>query len=324
MSTVGLTLLATSAVANDTTARVGAGGLVFTKSNDIRMVSEKLSISTSRVTVDYVFRNESSTAIDTTVAFPMPPYGLNCGEAAIEANVRPLDSFRIIVNDQPVRPAKVRRAEVRGKDVTAALRQAGLSDEQIFVSFGHDCGTSRYGTELSPRQQRALEKFGAMVGGDPRWKVAETAHWQQTFPPLRDVRVRHEYKPFTGYAGSSDLSVVPDSIPVSTSEDYRVDRACVGESGLRAIRRRAMQGLSHNASAGVALHDVEYILGTGRNWKGPIGEFTLDIIKGTPDQIVSLCFPGKPTRVDDLTLRFQQREFTPPDRLHVNFYSFWR
>jgi hypothetical protein len=317
-------LLAAPAFANDTTARVAAGGLVFTKSDDIRMVSEKLSISTSRITVDYVFRNESSTTIDTTVAFPMPPYGLNCGHSAGEANVRPLDSFRITADDQPVTPSRLRQAEVNGKEATAALRQIGLTEEQIFVTFGHDCDAGHYVTKLSSRQQGSLRKLGAMVDGIPRWTVAETAHWRQIFPALREVRIRHEYKPFVGYAGSSDLSVVPDSIPVSTSEDYHRDRACVGEGGLRAIRKRAMQDLPHGASPGVALHDVEYILGTGRNWKGPIGAFTLDIVKGTPDQIVSLCFPGKPTRVDALTLRFQQRDLTPPDRLHVNFYTFWR
>ena len=72
----------------------------------------------------------------------------------------------------------------------------------------------------------------------------------------------------------------------------------------------------------VMLDEVEYILGTGRNWKGPISDFTLDIVKVTPDQIVSLCFPGKATRVDDLTLRFQHKNFVPPDRLLVYFYSF--
>ena len=33
----------------------------------------------------------------------------------------------------------------------------------------------------------------------------------------------------------------------------------------------------------VMLDEVEYILGTGRNWKGPISDFTLDIVKVTPD-----------------------------------------
>ena len=330
ISAAGLTLLAASAAANDTTARVGAGGLVFTKSKDIRMVSEKLSISTSKITVDYVFRNESSMAIDTTVAFPMPAFGLNCGHSAIEENVRPLESFQITVDGLPVAPSKHRQAEVNGKDVTTALRQAGLSEEQIFVTFGHDCDTSHYVTELSARQQSALGRIGAMVRGDPLWKIAETAHWQQTFPALRDVHVRHEYKPFKGYRGSAGFSTAtafdePKSFPVSTLWGDDTDRACVDAGVRRGIRNRVDNELSTSATeVGVLLHDVEYIAGTGRNWKGPIAEFTLDIVKGTPDEIVSLCFPGKPTRVDDVTLRFQQRNFTPPDRLHVNFYSFWK
>ncbi|WP_083941048.1 DUF4424 family protein [Pseudoduganella violaceinigra] len=55
--------------------------------------------------------------------------------------------------------------------------------------------------------------------------------------------------------------------------------------------------------------------------KGGIGEFTLDIVKDTPQQIVSLCFPGKRERIDPLTLRFRMHDYVPQDRLVLNFYT---
>lgn len=72
----------------------------------------------------------------------------------------------------------------------------------------------------------------------------------------------------------------------------------------------------------INLKDVEYILGTGRNWKGSIGEFTLDVVKETPQDTVSLCFPGKPERIGERTLRFKMRDYVPQERLVLNFYSF--
>ena len=47
----------THAVANDSTARIGVGGLVFLKNDDIRMASEALSVSPKRINVRYRFRN---------------------------------------------------------------------------------------------------------------------------------------------------------------------------------------------------------------------------------------------------------------------------
>ena len=65
-------LLAGHASANDTTAVLKTGGLVFTHSADISMEEEQLYISPTEVKVDYVFRNTSDKPIDTIVAFPMP------------------------------------------------------------------------------------------------------------------------------------------------------------------------------------------------------------------------------------------------------------
>ncbi len=64
-----------------------------------------------------------------------------------------------------------------------------------------------------------------------------------------------------------------------------------------------------------------YILGTGRNWKGPIGEFKLRLKKNTPEEIVSVCFPGQPEKLSPTLYEFTQRNFVPDDRLVVYFYN---
>ncbi len=64
---------ASEAVANDSAARFGAGGIEFEKSEHIRLLEEVLSISTKEVHVRYRFLNESDRDIQATVAFPLPP-----------------------------------------------------------------------------------------------------------------------------------------------------------------------------------------------------------------------------------------------------------
>lgn len=73
-----------AAVANDSQAALGIGGLALVKSADIRMDSEELFISEGRVTVDYVFTNTSGQDIDTLVAFPLP----DIENGVVEADLR--------------------------------------------------------------------------------------------------------------------------------------------------------------------------------------------------------------------------------------------
>lgn len=63
-----------STLANDSTAAIGAGGLVLTKTDQIQMQSEDLFISQDKIRVKYEFRNTSNKPISTRVAFPLPKF----------------------------------------------------------------------------------------------------------------------------------------------------------------------------------------------------------------------------------------------------------
>lgn len=97
---------------------------------------------------------------------------------------------------------------------------------------------------------------------------------------------------------------------------------CLDDITKRAIQNRIKARMALARPTSLTFSDVEYILGTGRNWEGPIGKFTLRIRKETPDELVSLCFPGKPTKISPTVLEFHQKDFVPPDRLVVYFYKF--
>ena len=309
-----------AAIANDSTARIGVGELVFLKNDDIRMASEVLSVSPNRINVSYRFRNETATAIDAVVAFPMPAFRWNMGESAGEANIGPIETFTVKADGRAITMQVEQKALLDKRDITANLRKAGLTDKQIFRSFGD---MTLNGSRLPAEQAKKLDQLGAMNKDGPQWEVAETAYWQQTFPGNSDIAVEHNYKPLTGmsysyYSYNNDFAVNNPVLPYDRNE-----RVCLDEGSRSAvINRISALAKPGSTQVKVMLDEVEYILGTGRNWKGPISDFTLDIVKATPDQIVSLCFPGKATRVDDLTLRFQHKNFVPPDRLLVYFYSF--
>ena len=84
-----LVLASPRAHANDSSALLEAGGIVFTVSKDVSMESEALWISRKLVRVAYVFKNTGPADVKTTVAFPVydPDYGYaSCGAGGHEGS----------------------------------------------------------------------------------------------------------------------------------------------------------------------------------------------------------------------------------------------
>jgi hypothetical protein len=312
------------APANDSTARVGAGGITFLKNDNIRMVEEVLEISTKTIRVRYRFLNESDQDIRTTVAFPMPPYGWNPDVSASDRNIRPLKSFKVRVDGHSV-PTKISQKALIGEvDVTDQLRKIGLTESQIFETFG---GCTLDGGIIKCGLTKTQEAKVAQLGGKnvhPGWKVAETAYWEQVFPSRKEIEVIHEYPPFVGYIYDlpcqKGFGCELERIPIPWNKDS--SEACLDEGTRQAIDKRIKSYVEKGATTVmVYLNDVEYILGTGRNWKGPIGNFKLRIEKGSPDELISLCLPGKPERIGPSTIEFSHSNFIPQDKLVIYFYS---
>ncbi len=315
--------LPTAVLANDTTARVGVGGLVFTKTQAISMEAEHLVISPSRVRVAYTYRNITNRDVRTVVAFPTPAYSDCLTESQTDQNQRPVENLATQVDGEPVTTTLVRSAVVGSVDVTAKLRAAGLAEHQIFPPMRLPyCLSLPEGDPLTAVQRRRLKAASLPKGSI---QTTDTYHWNQTFPAGRSVRVSHDYTPFPGsiYTFANPKSTDESRwVPVSSLQDDDTDRTCLDEGARAAILSRVRSLLQAGASdVQISLRDVEYILGTARNWKGPIGNFTLDLVKERPEDVVSLCFPGHANKLDATTLRFERRDFIPPDRIYVNFYS---
>jgi hypothetical protein len=305
-----------AALADDTMARVAAGGITFVQSEDVRMLKETLEISTKKIRVKFTFLNESDKDIRTTVAFPLPPI---CTTDHWQVEKRLLTSFTVRVDGRSVATTVVRKAVIGDKDVTASLQAIGLSDAQIFQisdsNFANDL-------ELTPNQTAAIKKLGKNPEQFPPWDVSVTMIWDQTFPAGKEIIVEHSYAPIIGAVytvpfGDGSFSEPPwIPVPIETT-----DEACIDELVRKGIEKQVRAYAKRKPKeVFVTLHHVEYILSTGRNWKGPIGEFILRIEKETPDQIVSLCFPGKPEKTGPTVSEFYEKDFVPPDRLVVYLY----
>src|SRR6202140_1428998 len=69
-----------SSFANDSSAELSVGGLVFTRPADVSLESEDLAITPDVVVVKYRFLNQSPKPVTLTVAFPVPDIDLSEGD----------------------------------------------------------------------------------------------------------------------------------------------------------------------------------------------------------------------------------------------------
>jgi hypothetical protein len=344
--------IVTPSSANDSSGFLGTTGVVeLTKTDAISMVSERLEIGLDQIRVDYVFRNVTDKPVATVLAFPMPDIDLAVAPTAANylfpARSDNFLGFTVAVDGKPVTPSLERRAFFKGNEVTARLAAARLLE---FPPWNMPEDLSK-NTSIAAGTLNELRRDG-LIGqvedsaNAPLWTLMTKYYWEQTFPPGADVRVHHEYSPFVGdaliakpseingksyvgrhieiidgktYIGGRHYEMI-DGKPVEYLDNrHKVeDRYCIDQPTRKAIARAESSVRPQDAF--VAL-EIEYILMTGNNWRGPIGRFTLVIDKGKPENIVSLCIDSPIHKTGPTTFESTVTNFVPKRDINLLFIA---
>lgn len=321
------------AQANDGYAELGLGGVItLGKTQTVSLTQEVLDLSPGRIRVDYVFTRNTALTGPIPVLFPLPLYSAEVPSALWAGAPR---GFSVSVDGRPV----PYRALVKGRlgpcdgapvtrgcttDVTAALKAAGLSDEQmahypVASPFFTSPGQRLPVPALTPDQTRQLLQQGLLIDEGPSderpyptWLADVSYVWDMDFGTRPRLAVSHQYVPFTS-GGSNSYDFTEDSL----RNDY-----CADDGQIAAWQRLvAAASPAPEAYGPVAGSRIEYILTTANSWGGPIADFTLRLRKSKPSELVMLCFPGKFRRTDPLTLEVSLRNFEPRHELRVLFLN---
>jgi hypothetical protein len=295
--------------ANDSTAELATGGLLFTKSPDIEMTSEDLFISMKEIRVRYRFFNHSTHDVVTQVAFPMPDlvFGGDTNLAIPTNDPENFLGFSTTVDNRSIAALVERKAYLNGIDKTELLREMNVplapraSEKYDYLSQETWSRLIREG--LIADTQRSDGYI------NPLWTLKTTYYWQQVFPASSEIAVSHRYTPSVGSVvpmPASDLLKQPSILQIDRSKG--VNRFCIDQDFLNTMAR--------SSKAALEQHFLEYILTTGANWSGPIKEFRLVIDKGASENLVSFC--GEHVRKISAT-QFEVRTsgFTPNSNLSV-------
>lgn len=312
--------LAAPAAANDTTAVLEAGGLVYTRQDDISMESENLFISPSEVRVDYVFRNEADRDLETMVAFPMPDIsgGVEFMGGLDDVEHDNFMGFTVSQDGKPIEPTLQQRAYVNGIDVTQDIVGQGVS--LLPLSDATRASIAKLPADiLKDWQTRGLiidMAYSPESPVDPEfyptWKLTTAFWWRTTFPAGKEVKVHHSYRPSVG--GTVAMTFIQDGKPSDYFAEYK-ERYCIDEAFMKTAAKLEKQ---QDYDKGVYFIEkwLSYILTTGANWNGPIKSFTLTVDKGDPAYFVSFCGQGV-KKIGLTTFQMTAKDFYPEKDLHV-------
>lgn len=291
--TAALALSATPVFANDSIAELGTGGLILSRSDAIAMESEDLYISPEKVTVDYVFRNNTDKDVDAIVAFPMPDIEGDPNEmpAIPDGQSDNFLGFEVTIDGVAAKPQLEQKAFALGIDISADLKAQNVP----LYPFGD---AARAALAKLPQavaddwvdrgiiiEDTADDGSGMNTVYVPFWQLRSTYWWRSTFPANKAVHVAHRYKPSVG--GTSSVSFFYDGQFQGQYAAYKT-RYCMDGTFENAIRKAAKK--NPDGTPKYFENRIAYILTTGGNWAtGAIGKFKLTVDKGDPKNLVSFC-----------------------------------
>lgn len=313
------------ALANDSTAELGTGGLILSRSDVIAMERENLSISLDKVSVDYVFRNSSDKDVETIVAFPMPdiegnPYLMT--SIPVDEKDNFLD-FTVTVDGNPVAPELEQKAFALGIDISEELRARSVP----LYPYGDAVlkALAALPQEVADKwQERGMIVIDEYDDGSgwkrvrtPYWQLKTTYWWRAMFPANGEVKVQHSYRPSVG--ATTDVSFLVDGrFQGETYAGYK-HKYCFDKSFESAVLKAAKS--SSDGYPHLMENRIAYILTTGGNWaNGTIGSFKLTVDKGDPKNLVSFC--GRNVKkIGPTTFEMTATEFDPDRDLDILILS---
>ncbi|HEY8162015.1 MAG TPA: DUF4424 family protein [Methylocystis sp.] len=299
-------------LANDTEAETALGGLTLKQSDSITMDSEDLYISRDLVRVKYRFTNTSDQPVQTIVAFPLPDIPPDDMENKAFWGTPDDLKFVTKVDGKPTALEIVQQALHKGKDV--APRLASLKIPLNWRDRSFDAALKKV-----PKAERdklvaegLLRDVGA--GGDhfyaAQWSLRTAITRAQTFRPKASVVVEHEYAPLIGGSVGGGLSANQRNTEWFKKEQRKY---CIDKEWLASFDKRVKKTEGGDAYGEIW---IGYVLTTGANWKGPIGDFRLVVDKGKPDTLVSFCAEGV-KKISPTQFEVRYTNFTPRKDLDI-------
>jgi hypothetical protein len=310
------------ALANDTSAELATGGLIFVQNDNVEMRSEDLAISAKEIAVRYRFFNKAASDVTVLVAFPMPDVRIEEPDQNISLPTEDpvnLLAFTTMVNGKPVKTQVEQHVFAAGIDRTQLLMSLGipLAPHLKATNDALDRLAREKWDDLIRVGLAEIEVYDAGKGRakhlSARWSLRTTFYWEQTFPAKAETLIEHRYRPSVGGSVQTSLGS-PAAVKEAWYDDYK-RKYCLDNDFFASIERLRKAAKSEFGPP-YSEQRIDYILRTGANWSGPIGQFHLTVDKGEAGSLVSFCGPGV-KKTGDTKFEMTKTDFSPEGDLAV-------
>lgn len=346
-----ITLVPSELLANDTTATVTAGAIVYKVSDEISMDEEVLKLSLDKVNVFYRFFNHTNHEIEETIAFPLPPipYGElkfrddyyptwdeefmarqyldenpeKKGESPFNSTLKQKLKFATFVNfertvngESYAYQYQTRAITPDGRDITKLLQR-----KHIPLSFMYLRGFMEEG-ELSRNAtlRKKIKTLGLLSkSGEPIWRTETTYFWTERFAPRKETLVTHAYRPHPGahWMSAKDPKTIDEvQLHMRGAESPNWSEFCVSPKDASDI-----VAMMQRQESPFRVYDFQYILKTGSNWKGNIKKFRLEITPPLHTVKTLFCWNGSKEIQDDGVIVSDVQNFKPNQNLRILFIT---
>lgn len=315
-------LTAAPALANDSSAELATGGLVFVHNDDVEMRAEDLWVSAKEIRVRYRFFNKGAKDVTTLVAFPMPEIKIDGPDDNITVptdDPQNLLGFATTVNDRPVATGLEQKVSALGLDRTELLRalKVPLAPHLAVTNEALDRLPADKQAELVRLGLAETDEFDVGQGMqkhlEARWALRTTYYWEQTFPAQTELVVEHRYKPSVGGSAQTSLGSA-DQTKQDWFQQYTT-KYCMDAGFLDAVNK-ARKAAKSEFSAPYSEERIAYILKTAANWSGPIKDFRLVVDKGDAASLVSFCGQNV-KKIGPTQFEMRKADFAPDNDLNV-------
>jgi hypothetical protein len=310
------------ALANDTTAELSTGGLIFVHNENVEMTSEDLAISSKEVSVRYCFFNKAEKDVTVLVAFPMPDVTVEGSDQNISVPTEdPVNflAFATAVNGKPITTNVEQRVIAAGLDRTQMLRALGIPLAPHLASTNEalDRLPPDKWDELLRIGLTEIEEYDAGQGMKKhlaaRWTLQTTYYWEQTFTARVETLIEHRYKPSVGASVQTSLGS-PDATKEPWYDEYK-EKYCFDFEFLAAVER-ARKAANSKLGGPFSEERIDYVLKTGANWSGPIKQFRLVVDKAAAENLVSFC-GNDVKKISETQFEMKKTDYTPDGNLAV-------
>ena len=306
---------ATSSFANDSSAELATGGLIFIRNENVEMRSEDLTISAKEISVRYRFFNKSDKDVTVLVAFRCPRSRSRAGRQLLAPDRGPVNllAFTTVVNGRPA-PARSSSAP-RGRP--RSHQRCATSAYLLLLTAGHQRGARQAAARQMGRPASRRLPMSSNTTSARAWRTTSSRAGScrpRSTGSRRSRQARPWWSTATSRASARRCRPRSGRRPPSGGLVRGLQgKYCLDKEFYTAVERTRREARSQY---GALARRIEYILKTGANWSGPIKEFRLVIDKGDASSLVSFCGDGI-KKISPTQFEMKKTDFTPDSDLSV-------